>query len=80
MSSAFVYDGVRTPFGKFGGGLAATRPDDLAAHVVKSLVERAPGLDPAVVDDAVLGLANGAGEDAWPFCSPACPSPCPAPR
>ncbi|MDO5697614.1 MAG: thiolase family protein [Dermatophilus congolensis] len=63
MSSAFVFDGVRTPFGKFGGGLAAVRPDDLAAHVVKSLVERAPGLDPAAIDDSVFGLANGAGED-----------------
>lgn len=63
MSPAFVYDGVRTPFGRFGGGLAPVRPDDLAAHVVKSLVERAPGLDPAAIDDSIFGLANGAGED-----------------
>lgn len=63
MSPAFVYDGVRTPFGKFGGGLAPVRPDDMAAHVVKSLVDRAPSLDPANIDDSVFGLANGAGED-----------------
>jgi acetyl-CoA acetyltransferase family protein len=59
----FVYDAVRTPFGRYGGALAGVRPDDLAAHVVRSLVERAPSLDPARVDEIVLGNANGAGED-----------------
>jgi acetyl-CoA acetyltransferase family protein len=59
----FVYDAVRTPFGRYGGALAGVRPDDLAAHVVRALVERAPGLDPARVDEVVLGNANGAGED-----------------
>ncbi|OKI01165.1 beta-ketoadipyl CoA thiolase [Streptomyces sp. CB02923] len=59
----YIVDAVRTPVGKYGGALAGTRPDDLAAHVVKSLVERTPALDPARIDDVVLGDANGAGED-----------------
>jgi acetyl-CoA acetyltransferase family protein len=58
-----VYDGVRTPFGRYGGALADSRPDDLAALVVRAVVDRAPGLDPAQVDEIVLGNANGAGED-----------------
>ncbi|GAB3056390.1 thiolase family protein [Intrasporangium mesophilum] len=66
-TSAFVYDAVRTPFGRFGGALAGTRPDDLAAHVVKQLVSRAPGLVAdgfgTRVDEVVLGNANGAGEE-----------------
>jgi acetyl-CoA acetyltransferase family protein len=60
---AYIYDAVRTPFGRYGGALARTRPDDLAAHVVRTLVERAPGLDPARIDDVYFGDANGAGED-----------------
>jgi acetyl-CoA acetyltransferase family protein len=63
MPEAFVIDAVRTPFGKYGGALAGVRPDDLAAHVVKSLVERSPDLDPATIDDVLFGDANGAGED-----------------
>ena len=63
MSEVFVYDAVRTPFGRYAGALAGCRPDDLAAHVVRALMDRAPGLDPARVDEAVLGNANGAGED-----------------
>lgn len=63
MSQAFVYDSVRTPFGRYGGALSAVRPDDLAAHVVGEQVRRIPHLDPAVIDDVVLGNANGAGED-----------------
>ena len=63
MTASFVYDAVRTPFGKFGGGLAGIRPDDLAARVVSALLERNPGLDPAAVDEVVLGNANGAGEE-----------------
>ncbi|GAA2757999.1 acetyl-CoA C-acyltransferase [Actinopolymorpha rutila] len=59
----FVLDAVRTPIGRYAGGLAAVRPDDLAAHVVGELVRRNPGLDPARVDDVVFGAANGAGED-----------------
>jgi acetyl-CoA acyltransferase len=60
MSNAFVYDAVRTPFGRFGGGLADVRPDDLAATVLSALSARTPGLQP---DEVVLGNANGAGED-----------------
>jgi acetyl-CoA acetyltransferase family protein len=60
---AFVIDAVRTPFGRHSGALARIRPDDLAAHVVRALGERSPGLDPADVDDVLLGDANAAGED-----------------
>jgi acetyl-CoA acetyltransferase family protein len=61
--SAYVLDAVRTPFGRYGGGLAGVRPDDLAAHVVKALLERSPDLDPATIDDVLMGNANGAGEE-----------------
>ena len=57
-----VVDGLRTPFGRYGGALAAVRPDDLAAHVIRALVERT-GVDPASIDDVILGAANQAGED-----------------
>jgi acetyl-CoA acetyltransferase family protein len=63
MSAAYVIDAVRTPFGRYGGGLAAVRPDDLAAHAVRALLDRAPGLDPGRVDDVLFGDANQAGED-----------------
>ncbi|TWE11370.1 thiolase family protein [Rudaeicoccus suwonensis] len=63
MTSAYVYDAVRTPFGRYAGALAATRPDDLAALVVGEQVRRAPGLDGAAVDEVLLGNANGAGEE-----------------
>ncbi len=59
----YVVDAVRTPVGRYGGALSAVRPDDLAAHVVRALVDRCPDLDPARVDDVVLGNANGAGEE-----------------
>ena len=62
MRDAYLYAATRTPFGKYGGALAATRPDDLAALVVSSVLDRAH-LDPAEVDEVVLGNANGAGED-----------------
>jgi acetyl-CoA acyltransferase len=45
MNQAYIYDAVRTPFGKLGGSLAGIRPDDLAAHVIKESVKRAPQLD-----------------------------------
>ncbi len=63
VSAAYVLEAIRTPFGRYGGGLAAVRPDDLAAHVVKALLDRLPGLDPARVDDVLFGDANQAGED-----------------
>jgi acetyl-CoA acetyltransferase len=61
--SAYVYDAIRTPFGRYGGALAGVRPDDLGAHVVRTLVERSPELDPQRIDDVYFGNANGAGED-----------------
>ena len=63
MTDVHVLDAVRTPFGRYGGALSGTRPDDLAAHVVRALVERAPHLDPATLDEVLLGNANGAGEE-----------------
>jgi 3-oxoadipyl-CoA thiolase len=58
----WIIDAVRTPIGRYGGALAAVRPDDLAAIVLRALVERT-GIDPAVIEDVVLGCANQAGED-----------------
>jgi 3-oxoadipyl-CoA thiolase len=57
-----VVDGLRTPFGRYGGALAGVRPDDLGAHVIRALLDRT-GVDPAAVDDVILGAANQAGED-----------------
>ncbi len=59
----YIVDAVRTPVGKFGGALAKVRPDDLAATVVKAIVERNASLDPARVDEVYFGAANQAGED-----------------
>jgi 3-oxoadipyl-CoA thiolase len=59
----FLCDGVRTPFGRFRGGLAEVRVDDLAAVPLRALLARHPALDPAAVDEVVLGCANQAGED-----------------
>ncbi|MGW5463420.1 thiolase family protein [Streptomyces sp. NPDC003996] len=59
----YVVDAVRTPFGRYGGALAGVRPDDLAAGVLRALVDRSPGLDPSRIDDVLLGNANGAGEE-----------------
>ncbi|MEW1551432.1 thiolase family protein [Streptomyces tsukubensis] len=63
MRDVYVVDAVRTPVGKYNGALAAVRPDDLAAHVLRELLARTPALDPARIDDVVLGNANGAGEE-----------------
>ncbi|MFF0972133.1 UNVERIFIED_CONTAM: 3-oxoadipyl-CoA thiolase, partial [Kocuria sp. CPCC 205295] len=60
---AYIYDAVRTPFAKIGGALSGHRPDDLAALVVRTMVERAEGLDPESIDEVVFGNANGAGEE-----------------
>ena len=62
MTASFVYDAVRTPFGRAGGALSGIRPDDLAAVVMKATVARM-GLDPARIDDVIFGDANQAGED-----------------
>ncbi len=61
--AVYVVDAVRTPIGRYRGALAAVRPDDLAAVVVKALVDRAPELDRAAIDDVWLGAGNQAGED-----------------
>jgi acetyl-CoA C-acetyltransferase len=63
MQSAFVVDAVRTPVGKYGGSLSSVRPDDLAAHVIKSLLARHPQFDVAVLEDVIVGAANQSGED-----------------
>jgi len=61
--SAFIVDILRTPVGKFGGTLASERPDDLAATVIKKIMERNPSIDPALIEDVIFGAANQAGED-----------------
>ena len=63
MTAAYICDGIRTPFGRYGGALASVRADDLAAIPIKALMARHPGLDWSAVDEVVLGCANQAGED-----------------
>ena len=63
MNTAYVIDAVRTPIGKYGGALSSIRPDDLLAHVIRELMRRNPGVDPAGVEDVIAGDANQAGED-----------------
>ena len=60
--AAVIVDALRTPVGRHGGALARMRPDDLAAIVIRALIQRT-GIDPATVDDVILGCANQAGED-----------------
>lgn len=60
---AYIVDGIRTGIGNFTGTLAPVRTDDLAAHVIKALLERNKGVDPAAVNDVIMGCANQAGED-----------------
>ncbi len=62
MPEAVIIDAIRTPIGALGGALAAVRPDDLAAHVLKAIIERNQ-LDPRLVEEVYLGCANQAGED-----------------
>ncbi len=63
MADAFICDATRTPIGRYGGALAAVRPDDLAAIPLRSLKSRNPGVDWEAVEDVILGCANQAGED-----------------
>ena len=63
MTEAFICDAIRTPIGRYGGGLAAVRADDLCAIPIKALLERNGKLDPAAIDEVVMGCANQAGED-----------------
>ena len=62
MAEAFLVGGVRTPVGRYGGALSGVRPDDLAALAIREAVARA-GIDPAEIDEVILGNANGAGEE-----------------
>ncbi|MCK4867737.1 MAG: acetyl-CoA C-acyltransferase [Alphaproteobacteria bacterium] len=63
MAEAFICDYIRTPIGRFGGGLSSVRTDDLGAIPIQALIERNKGLDPVAIDDVFYGCANQAGED-----------------
>ena len=62
LRDAWIIESVRTPIGRYGGALAGVRPDDLAALVIRAVVDRS-GIDPALIEDVILGCANQAGED-----------------
>ncbi|NII25113.1 acetyl-CoA C-acyltransferase [Pseudoflavitalea sp. X16] len=63
MNKVYVIDAVRTPIGKYGGALSTIRPDDLLAHVIRSLLQRNTGIDVNAIEDVIAGDANQAGED-----------------
>uniref|UniRef100_UPI000A3AEA85 thiolase family protein n=1 Tax=Streptomyces reticuliscabiei TaxID=146821 RepID=UPI000A3AEA85 len=63
LKDVYIVDAVRTPIGRYNGALAGVRPDDLAAHAIRELLARTPGLDPSRIEDVYFGNANGAGED-----------------
>src|SRR5260370_31294836 len=63
MTEAFICDAIRTPVGRYNGGLAAMRVDDLAAHPIKALMQRNANVDWGAVDDVIYGCVNQAGED-----------------
>ena len=63
MKQAYIYDAIRTPFGRYGGGLSSVRTDDLGAIPMKALMDRNPQVDWSAVDDVIYGCANQAGED-----------------
>src|ERR1044072_1724801 len=63
MKPVYVIDAVRTPIGKYGGALSTIRPDDLLAHVIKSLLQRNASIDINAIEDVIAGDANQAGED-----------------
>ena len=63
MNKVYVIDAVRTPIGKYGGALSSIRPDDLLAHVIRSLLQRNPHIDVNAIEDVIAGDANQAGED-----------------
>jgi acetyl-CoA acyltransferase len=63
VNPVYIVDAVRTPIGRYSGGLASVRPDDLAAHALRELLARTPDLDPARIEDVYFGNANGAGEE-----------------
>jgi len=63
VNTVYIVDAVRSPIGRYNGGLAPVRPDDLAAHAIRELLARTPDLDPARIEDVYFGNANGAGEE-----------------
>jgi acetyl-CoA acyltransferase len=63
VKDVYIVDAVRTPIGRYNGGLASVRPDDLGAHAIRELLARTPELDPARIEDVYFGNANGAGEE-----------------
>jgi len=63
MNDAYIVDGIRTPIGKHCGTLSKVRADDMAALLIRKVLERSPALDPSAVEDVILGCANQAGED-----------------
>ncbi|MEJ7627458.1 MAG: acetyl-CoA C-acyltransferase [Ferruginibacter sp.] len=63
METVYIIDAVRTPIGKYGGALAAIRPDDLLAIVIKNLIKRNPAIDVNAIEDVIAGAANQSGED-----------------
>src|SRR6185437_10069124 len=63
MKKVYVIDAVRTPIGKYGGGLAGVRPDDLLAYVLRAILSRNESIDPEAIEDVIAGDANQAGED-----------------
>ena len=63
MNNAYIIDGIRTPIGKLKGSLSSVRPDDMAAYVIKKLLERNLNIEQSRIYDVVLGCANQAGED-----------------
>jgi 3-oxoadipyl-CoA thiolase len=62
LRDAWIVEAVRTPVGRYGGALSSVRPDDLAAAAIRAVVDRS-GIDPALIEDVILGCANQAGED-----------------
>ncbi|MGW6093705.1 thiolase family protein [Streptomyces sp. NPDC055157] len=63
LRDVYVVDAVRTPIGRYGGALSSVRPDDLAAGVLRRLLDRSPALDPGLIGDVLFGNSNGAGEE-----------------
>ncbi len=63
MTEAYLCESLRTPIGRYGGALSSVRPDDMLAHVIRAVMALATNLPPEAIDDAIMGNANGAGED-----------------
>lgn len=63
MKKVYIVDAIRTPIGKYGGALSSIRPDDLLAHVIRTLIQRNPSIDVNAIEDVIAGDANQAGED-----------------